>query len=65
MNLHLETIKNNLILAAGIEVIPTGDTSVEDKLFKELLQILKSELVALVTTQEDKDKITAYFAEDV
>jgi hypothetical protein len=65
MNLHLETIKNNLILAAGIEVIPTGDISVEDKLFKELLQILKSELVALVTTQEDKDKITAYFAEDV
>jgi hypothetical protein len=26
---------------------------------------IKAELVALVTTQEDKDKITAYFAEDV
>ena len=65
MNLHLETIKNNLIVAAGIEVIPTGDTSVENKLYKELLQILKSEILALITTQEDKDKITAYFAEDV
>jgi len=65
MNLHLETIKNNLIVAAGIEVIPTGDTSVEDRMYEELLQILKSEILALVTTQEDKDKIIAYFAKDV
>lgn len=65
MNLHLETIKNNLLVSAGIEISPNGDISVEDRLYKELLQILKSELVALVTTQEDKDKITAYFADDV
>ena len=32
---------------------------------EHFITYIKAELVALVTTQEDKDKITAYFAEDV
>lgn len=62
MNTHLVTLKNNLKISMGA---PPEVTKLEADFFHQLLQLISAELLALVTTQEDKDKITAYFAEDV